>query len=73
MSVFILICEKQPHLVRVLLAMNGARHASDIVIVGPVALDRHEPHHQLLLHLFHLLFLSFFGLHLVHKFGPSFL
>lgn len=59
---------QQTHPIRVLLAVNGALPATDIVLVGQVSLDRHDPHHQLLLHLLHLLLLGLLGLHLVHKF-----
>lgn len=63
----------RPHPVGVILAVNRALRAADIVLVGRGLLDRHDPHHQLLLHHFHLLLLGFLGLHLVHKFWPSFL
>lgn len=58
---------QQTHPVRVLLAVNGALPAADVLVVGRVSLDRHDPQHQLVLQLLHLLLLGLFGLHLVHK------
>lgn len=59
---------QQTHPVRVLLAVHRALPAADIVLVGHVSLDRHDPEHQLLLYLFHLLLLCLLRLHLVHQF-----
>lgn len=63
---------KPPHPLRVHQAGKRALSAAGRLLIGPVSLARNEPHDQLLLHLFNLLHLSFFGLHLVHKLGPSF-
>lgn len=61
--------QTQPtHPLGVLQAVDGALPAADLVLVF---LQRHDSHHQLLLHLLHLLFLGLLGLHLVHDFWPS--